>query len=269
MQLTTSSKRLGFIGTGTITAAIVRGLCDAPDCDFAITLSPRNDVLANRLAQRYANVTVGSDNQDVVHRSDMLILAVRPDVAEAVVRALNIPPGRLLVSLVATIDLDRMRTWVGEDVRLVRALPLPFVADGKGVTMITPPDEGIMALFSACGKAVGCNSLAEFELLTTASAFMGTYFGLLERLVSWLESEGLDGATADDYLRSLMISLAEKSSASTASSFEELRTEFSTKGGLNEQIFRDFEGKGGTDALLAAMSAALARVRRGRSAGPT
>lgn len=132
MQLTTSSKRLGFIGTGTITAAIVRGLCDAPDCDFAITLSPRNDVLANKLAQRYANVTVGSDNQDVVDRSDMLILAVRPDVAEAVVRALNIPPGRLLVSLVAAIDLDRIRTWVGEDVRLVRLCRSPLSRTARG-----------------------------------------------------------------------------------------------------------------------------------------
>ena len=34
-----------------------------------------------------------------------------------------------------------------------------------------------------------------------------------------------------------------------------------TKGGLNEQVFRDFEGHGGTDALKQALDHVLARIR--------
>ncbi|MBW8789318.1 MAG: pyrroline-5-carboxylate reductase, partial [Rhizobium leguminosarum] len=39
-----------------------------------------------------------------------------------------------------------------------------------------------------------------------------------------------------------------------------LSREFATKGGLNEQVFSDFEKKGGLVALTAALDGVLARI---------
>ena len=42
--------------------------------------------------------------------------------------------------------------------------------------------------------------------------------------------------------------------------FCSLSGEFATKGGLNEQVFRDFDTKGGSDALREALDRVLARI---------
>jgi pyrroline-5-carboxylate reductase len=58
--------KLGFIGTGEITAAMVTGLSSSQTARPSIRLSPRNAAIAANLANRFANVSVASSNQDVL-----------------------------------------------------------------------------------------------------------------------------------------------------------------------------------------------------------
>lgn len=96
--------RLGFIGTGTITEAIVTGLVSREMPVPEIAVSPRAAKTAESLAALSAKVTVAVDNQHVVDAADMLFLAVRPNVAEEVVRTLRFRSSQQVVSLIATID---------------------------------------------------------------------------------------------------------------------------------------------------------------------
>src|SRR5271154_4917298 len=72
------STGLGFIGTGTITHAIVTGLCNAQDPPPQIWVSPRSNRRARELAASYPNVHVASSNQEVLDRTDTVMLAVLP-----------------------------------------------------------------------------------------------------------------------------------------------------------------------------------------------
>src|SRR5262245_27633435 len=72
---------LGFVGTGTIAAPIVDGLCSVRP-ETPIVVSPRNAATAAALAARHGNVRVAKSNQEVLDTSDMVVLAVRPQVAE-------------------------------------------------------------------------------------------------------------------------------------------------------------------------------------------
>ena len=255
--------KLGFVGTGTITEAIVTGLCTSGGKD-RIAVSPRNAERAAHLAAAFPEVTIAADNQAVVDAgNDMVFLAIRPQVAEAVIRPLAFRSGQTVVSLVAAIDRETLLTWIGTDVHLVQAIPLPFVARRDGVTAIYPRENEVEAVFNRLGRAVGCSSKAEYDVLAAASAIMGTTFGLLERLTGWMETQGLQPDTARSYIAPLFASLAHTAQQTTDMSFAELRGEFSTRGGLNEQVFRDFETKGGTAALTHAMDRVLARIRTG------
>ncbi|CAN7261891.1 pyrroline-5-carboxylate reductase [Rhizobium sp. LjRoot30] len=256
------STRLGFIGTGTITEAIVSGMLsgggDLPD----ITVSPRSAATAGRLAARSPKVRIAGGNQQVVDAADMVFLAIRPDVAEEVVRALHFRPGQLVVSLVATVDHETLRSWIDVPVEIVRAVPLPFVATRSGVTTILPPAPAVEAFFGGLGIAVPCRSVEEFELLATASALMGSYFGIMDHVVGWLRQKGLPAENARAYLAPLFASLSTTALNAPALSLEDLRHEYSTKGGLNEQMFARFREHGGTDALTAALDSVLDRVRK-------
>ncbi|OJT98391.1 MAG: pyrroline-5-carboxylate reductase [Rhizobium sp. 63-7] len=257
-----ASTRLGFIGTGTITEAIVTGILSGGENLPDIIVSPRSAATAGRLAARSPKVRIAGDNRQVVDEADMVFLAIRPDVAEEVVRALHFRPGQLVVSLVATVDQESLRQWIDAPVEIVRAVPLPFVATRSGVTVVFPPAPAVEAFFAALGTAVPCRSVEEFALLTTASTLMGSYFGIMDHVVGWLGEKGMPTEQARAYLAPLFSSLSAVAVNAPSRSLEDLRHEYSTKGGLNEQMFARFHAHGGTDALTTALESVLDRVRK-------
>ena len=246
---------LGFIGTGTMTAAMVAGLGGED-----ILLSPRGAEVAAGLARRFPGLRVAADNQAVVDGCEMVVLAVRPQVAEAVIRSLRFRSGQKVVSLIAATPIASLRDWIGLDLPVIRAIPLPFVADRASVTPIFPPDADTAALFDRLGTALPCRDIAEFDLFAVGSALMGNYFGILETAQGWLEAQGLGDTAARAYLAALFANLG-KVAVDSPDTFATLRDGHSTPGGLNEQIFRDFAAGGGTAALTAALDRVLARVR--------
>lgn len=265
MEINPTDMNLGFLGTGTITEAMVTGLCKTCFRGAAIVLSPRNNEVAARLATAHPNVSIGSSNQDVLDRSDTVFLAIRPQVVEDVIGALRFRPDHHVISFVAAVPLARLRALIDQPVRLSQALPLPFVADLQGATAIHPVDAVAEAVFSLLGKAVPVESKLHFDLLTATSALMGTYFGVLDAASGWAESEGLPRAAGDAYLRQLFSGLAHVAAARPAMSFLDLVGEHSTKGGLNEQVLADFKDSGGIDALQKAFDGVFARLRPGQT----
>lgn len=246
--------RLGFIGTGNITAAMVEGL------GGGVVLSPRGAAMAARLAAQFPGMTVAATNQAVVDQCDMVVLAIRPQVAEEIVRSLRFRAGQKVLSLVAATSVEEIREWIGLDLPVIRAIPLPFVADRRCVTPIIPPDPEVAALFDRLGKAVECRTQEEFDLLATGSALMGSYFGLLEVAQDWLVERGLPETAARSYLAGLFANLGQVADGS-GKPFGALREEYSTRGGLNEQVFRVFGAEGGVTALRVALDQVLARVK--------
>lgn len=246
--------RLGFIGTGTMTAAMVEGL------GGGVVLSPRGAEVAADLARRFADVTVAPSNQAVVDQCDLVVLAIRPQVVEDIVRALRFRPGQRVLSLVAATQAKAIRDWIGLDLPVTRAIPLPFVAQRRCVTPIFPPDVEVAAIFDRLGQAIPCATQAEFDLLAAASALMGSYFGLLDVAQGWLVEGGLTQDAARSYLAGLFGNLGRVAEESETG-FSALREEYSTRGGLNEQMFRVFGEEGGANALRTALGQVLNRVR--------
>ncbi|HEY1094384.1 MAG TPA: NAD(P)-binding domain-containing protein, partial [Glycomyces sp.] len=70
-------ERIGFIGVGEISKAMVEGLSDGSEEAPPISLSPRNAATAAELAERFPNAVVRKDNQEVVDHSDIVLIALR------------------------------------------------------------------------------------------------------------------------------------------------------------------------------------------------
>lgn len=252
---------IGFIGTGAITEAIVRGLLREPAFVAKAILSPRNADVAGRLAAEFPSVEIASDNQSVVERSRIIVLAIRPQIAQEVVRKLKFNGGQLVISVIAATSRDELHEWMGAGPRLVQAIPLPFVAERQGVTVIYPPDADVAAIFDVLGSAVICANKEEYDLLAAASAVMSTYFGVMSMLEDWLAEKGLGRSQARSYIAPLFASLAKCADRADSAPFVVLSREFATRGGLNEQVLSDFERHGGRLALSSALDAVLARIR--------
>lgn len=254
-------QKIGFIGTGAITDAMVRGLLGKPAAVPHVMVSQRSADISARLAADFPQVIVSGDNQAIVDGCDTVMLAIRPQIAEEVIRALRFRDGQKVISVVAATDRQALLDWIGADVRLTQAIPLPFVARRKGVTAIYPPDMDTAAIFNVLGNAVESETKAEYDLLAAASALMATYFGILQHTTEWLVENGLPEEKGRAYLAPLFAGLSEVTlHAGRDVDFIDLSREFATKGGLNEQVLNDFNDNGGSDALKQALSRVLERI---------
>ena len=251
---------IGFIGTGAITEAMVTGLAGTDQAPSEIIVSARNEATSARLAANFVSVQVESSNQAIIDRADVLVLAIRPQVAEGVIKALTFRSGQRIISVIAATPLPLLHSWIEAEVKIVQAIPLPFVAQRIGVTAIYPPDPDVAALFNLLGRSVECDKKDDYDLLAVASALMSTYFGVLHSAGSWFGEQGLPDDKIKDYLSYLFSSLSRVALASGSTSFHELSVEYATPGGLNEQVLRDFNQQGGAHALHVALDNILKRI---------
>lgn len=255
-------QKIGFIGTGAITDAMVRGLLAKPAAVPHVMVSQRSADISARLAADFPAVLVSNDNQTIVDACDTVMLAIRPQIAEEVIRPLQFRDGQTVMSVVAATSRSALLDWIGAEVHLTQAIPLPFVARRQGVTAIYPPDSRTAATFNVLGSAVECETKEEYDLLAAASALMATYFGIMHRTTEWLASKGLPEDKGRAYLAPLFSSLSETAMLSAGHvDFLDMSREFATRGGLNEQVFRVFEERGGSEALMRALDSVHDRIK--------
>ncbi|MDB5674630.1 MAG: oxidoreductase coenzyme F420-dependent [Sphingomonas bacterium] len=250
---------LGFVGTGTIAAAMIEGLCATPGAP-PIIVSPRNAEIASDLAARFANVRVAASNQAVLDDSDMVLLAVRPQIAAEVLGELRFRADHKVVSLIATVSLDYLRAAVAPAGQVIRAVPLPAVALRQGPTAIYPPDPEIRALFDTLGTAVALDNEGEFDIFTTTTAVMASYFAFAGTVTGWMERNGIAADTARAFIGQMLSGLAGTAATAPDRSFAALAEEHQTRGGLNEQIFRAISQDGQLVDLDRALDGVLARL---------
>jgi pyrroline-5-carboxylate reductase len=253
-------ERIGFIGTGTITEAIVTGLAAQPRGLREIWVSPRNHETAARLSHEHPLVHVGRDNQDVADRCTVLCLAIRPQIAQQVLSELRLGPTHRVLSFVATWNRERLAALMPDVAHIVRLAPLPMVAQAMGPTIVFPGDPVAIELFAPLGTAIPVDDEDAFDSLFASTALMGSFFAMLERHAIWLQDKGIPYADARTYLASLFSGLA-RTAQTRLETFAELSKEFSTPGGLNEQMTADLERAGALDAQHLALDRVLERIK--------
>lgn len=254
--------RLGFIGAGVITQAVVTGLIRFGVPFEAIALSPRNAGIAAELAKLDSRVRVCRDNQEVLDTSDVICLAVVPQIAEAVLSPLQFDARHHVVSFIAGISLARVRELTRATGAVVRAIPLPAVAQGKGSTVICPPDPITKALFSALGAAVEVSSEHEFDALSAATATMASFYAVLEAQASWLVEQGLSYSAARTFLSGYCVGLAHETTLG-GESFSAMIDHLMTPGGLNEQVHAELSKQGAYAHYGDALDRILERITEG------
>ena len=252
---------LGFIGVGTITEAVVTGLCEAEVPGLSILLSPRSIDRSRKLSERYAALEVATDNQQVLDRSELVILAVRPQDAAAVLGALDFRRGLKVASFIATISSAEMQRQVGPAEFIGRVAPVPPVARRTGPIAMCPPNRKLVDLFDPIATVIQVSDEAQLDAFFSTSALMAPYFELLESVSSWLRARGVDPADADRYTGSLFRGIAEKSTQPKGEGFAGLVEEHATRAGINEQLRRELLATGFYDRIQSGLDLIQARMQ--------
>ncbi|HEV8392064.1 MAG TPA: pyrroline-5-carboxylate reductase [Dongiaceae bacterium] len=257
--------KLGFVGTGAITAAIVTGLNASGAGEDSILVSPRNAGVAAALAARFPNVIIAASNQAVLDGSEIVMLAVRPQVAVEVLSELKFRADHHVISLMAITPLEKVRALVAPAAKVTRAIPIPIVADRCGPTAIYPPDPVAAALFDRLGTAIEATSADQFSAFSAATATMAPYFAFADEIAGWLARHDVPGEVARTYVATVFQGLANIAVREKQHNFAALAGEFATRGGINEQVMAHLKERGALTALSEALDAVLRRMKKAAS----
>jgi pyrroline-5-carboxylate reductase len=154
---------IGVIGAGNMAEALIRGLVKGGHvaADRIVASGPRKERLA-ALARDYT-IRTTTDNREVVRAADLIVLAVKPQILDKVLREVGdkLAPGTLLVSIAAGVDTETIEDAVTDGVRVVRAMPNTPALVGAGATAIAAGKHAgdaelttARALFDAVGITV-------------------------------------------------------------------------------------------------------------------
>jgi pyrroline-5-carboxylate reductase len=203
--MTIKGRTVGFVGGGNMGEALIKGL-------LAANLVPADairatDIRLERLKEldRLYGIQVSSDNVELVRHADIVILAVKPQIMDAVLKEIApaVTRRKLLISIAAGVSTARIRALLNKDARLIRVMPNTPALVLEGVTAIGKAD-GLEAddldtageIFSAVGRVV---VLGE-ELMDAVTGLSGSgpaYVALvIESLADGGVRMGLDRITA-------------------------------------------------------------------------
>jgi pyrroline-5-carboxylate reductase len=156
-------RTLGFLGAGNMAGALIKGLLhanvSAPEQILA------SDAKADRLEllSKTHGIKTTLDNHVLVKESDVIVLAVKPQVVDKVLAQIGgeVRPGQLVISVAAGVPIAALEARLPAGVKVVRAMPnMPAIALA-GATAIAGGEHAgeteldvARALFEAVGRVV-------------------------------------------------------------------------------------------------------------------
>ncbi|GAA3262432.1 NAD(P)-binding domain-containing protein [Nonomuraea helvata] len=250
-------QRIGIIGVGEIGRAIVTGLCDGADPSPAVFLSPRGARTAAELSERFEGVQVCADNQEVVDRSEVVIIAVRRLDRHEALAGLRVDGDRVVVNVMSGVGDDDLRRTLATDAPLVRAIPLPAVRERRSVTVTYPSHPVVDALFERLGGSHPVADEAAFNVFSALTGTLTTHYRYLATLTSWAIGHGIASDEADRYVRSLFQGVGRALGDETRS-LHRLAADHETPNGNNERIRTTWFTAANSEALGKALDDLLA-----------
>ncbi|MDB5388430.1 MAG: proC [Planctomycetaceae bacterium] len=155
--------RIGFIGAGKMATALAKGFISAGCCSVADVSASDVVPAAREHFAAETKASAASGNAEVVAKSDIVFLAVKPQNMAAVLAELKhlLEPRHLVVSIAAGITLTTIESDLGGNRRVVRVMPnTPCLVNASasgyalGTAATAEDDHTVEWLLSAVGLAM-------------------------------------------------------------------------------------------------------------------
>ena len=211
------NKKVGILGSGNMGEALIRGLLNGHVCkpDQILCSDTRPEQL--KALQKAYGVNGTSDNTEVVKKSEVIILSVKPQMMREVIEGVahHLDLSKLVISIAAGVSLEAIEACAKKELRLIRVMPNICVSVREGVSAISrgkhcTEEDGTIAktIFDSVGRSlfIGENLLdavtglsgsgpAYVFLIIDALADGGVKAGLSRNDALVLASQTLLGAT--------------------------------------------------------------------------
>ena len=254
--------KLGFIGTGEITKAVVIGILGSKLKFKKIYLSERNKKISSFLRKKNKKIQIEKDNQLIIDKSDWVFLAVTPKVGNQIIGKLNFKKKQVIISFISTIQLPVLKKLTKINKDIVRAIPLPPISLRKGPVPIFPPNKKVKKFFSHLGTVIEINNEKKSLNFWSTSGMMAPFYELLNTMANWLVKKGVKKENAQKYITSLFLALSEDAVVNSKKDLKYLVKESQTPKGLNEQGVNELRKLGFYKSTEKTLNSILKRLNK-------
>ncbi len=257
------SDRIAFIGGGNMAYALATRLAAVGSFDVLVS-----EPMAEQRARFRAPVATTADNREAILGASTVVLAVKPQVLEAVLREIApaVDAGQLIVSIAAGVPLAAIERWLGDRRAVVRCMPNTPALIGAGISGLIANQAVTMeqrrtaqAVLSAAGEVVWFESDSDLDAVTAISGSGPAYFfAVIEALVAAATKLGLSPDTATRLVvataRGAAIMAGENDPA-------ELRARVTSPGGTTQRALSILAAQSLPETFDAAVRGAFERSR--------
>ncbi len=197
--------RICFIGGGQMAEALIKGLLqkDVFGPDEIFCSEPLKE--RRKYLEKEYGITTFSDNKKAVQDVQIVLLAVKPQVMDLVLKDLKnaIKDKHLVISIAAGVTLKRLKGLLGKKTRIIRVMPNTPALVLEGAAAISRSESATdddvkraLSIFGAVGKAVE----VEESLMDAVTGLSGSgpayCFQFIEAMIQAGIREGLSRPVA-------------------------------------------------------------------------
>lgn len=263
--------KIGFIGTGKMGEALIKGILHAglvpPENIYA------SDMDFTRLQQleKEHKISICKDNCAAVVDSDIIIIAVKPQVVPAVLKEINGSiKNQLIVSIAAGVTIETFENALPRGTKVVRVMPniaATVKESASALSLGSAVSKEDAAVASTIFNAIGRTVILPEYLMDAVTGLSGSgpayIFMIIEALADGGVHEGLDRNTAKILAAQTVLGAA-KMVLEGGSHTGELKDMVTSPGGTTIRGLRVMEEQG---VRIAMMNAVIAACERSRELG--
>ena len=132
-------RKIAFIGAGNMTQSIVGGMCKSGyPADHVFVSNPSPEKLEKMKSN--LGVNTSQDNIEVIEQADVIVLSVKPQLMEQVCADIKSKVSnladKLIITIAAGIRMPKYRTYLGDDITIIRVMPNTPSLVGQGLTSV-------------------------------------------------------------------------------------------------------------------------------------
>jgi pyrroline-5-carboxylate reductase len=200
------NRHVGLVGTGNMGEALIHGLLHGHLCrpDQILCSDTRPERL-KAIREKYG-VKGTSHNTEVVKQSDLIIIAVKPqimkNVVEEIAKYLNL--SKLIISIAAGVPLEAIESCAKKELKLIRVMPHICVSVREGVSAIAGGRHALkedLMMAKTIFDSVGKSLFIDEYLLDAVTGLSGSGPAYIFLIIDALADAGVKvGLSRDDAL---------------------------------------------------------------------
>ena len=262
------NSKIGFIGAGNMARSLIGGLL-ANEMETSRLFASDQNVSQRQNLRDQFSIEVSADNQSIVDKVDVIVLAVKPQVMSSVVSELKIRDSQLVISIAAGIRLKTIQDWLKRAIPIIRVMPnTPALIQAGAAALIanthcTETNRNLAeSIMRSVGTSIWLDDESQMDAVTALSGSGPAYFFyFMEAIEQAAIALGLSEAQARLLTIETAVGAAKMAMMSTHD-LAQLRQDITSPGGTTAAALSMFEQRALNQIVEEAMQSAKTRAEQ-------